>query len=96
VGLLVKALGRLLSARFMTLLIIVGILVGAITVSRFRVIAVVPLTAFMLGIVFLVGILHGDTAWWMAAVTAASVQWGYLGGSVWRLAVSAKRSPSGF
>jgi uncharacterized membrane protein YdjX (TVP38/TMEM64 family) len=78
----------------MTVLIIVGILLGVATASRFRAITVVPVMALMTATIVLFGTALGEMVWWLAA-TAASVQLGYFGGGILRFAVHAKRLREG-
>jgi hypothetical protein len=75
----------------MAVLIIVGILVGALIASRFRAITIVPVMAFMTAIIVLFATARGEMVWWLAATAAVSVQLGYLGGGILRFAIYAKR-----
>jgi hypothetical protein len=75
----------------MTVLIIVGFLLGVATASRFRAITIVPVMVLMTASIVLFGTARGATVWWFVATAAVFVQLGYLGGGILRLAVNAKR-----
>jgi hypothetical protein len=75
----------------MTVLIIVGVLLGVATATRLRAITVVPVMALMMATIVLFGTARGEAVWWLAATAAVSVQLGYFGGAILRSAVHAKR-----
>jgi hypothetical protein len=77
----------------MTVLIIVGFVLGVATGSRFRVIALVPVIALMMAIMVLLGTAQGAMVWWFVAAAPVAVQLGYLCGGILRLVVNAKRRP---
>ena len=75
----------------MTILMVIGILVGGVLGLRFSVIALGPVLCVGLAIVIVEGIVRGDRLWLIgfAIVTVAvAAQMGYFFGSVLRLAHS--------
>jgi len=69
----------------MMILILIGILVGAVLGLRFKVFVLVPVICIGLAIVAVDGVARGDDPWLLAIsmiVIATSLQVGYFGGGV--------------
>ena len=69
----------------MIMLMVTGILVGAVLGLRFKVLVVVPVICVELAIVLVDGIARGNGAWWTALAMIAiviSTQVGYFTGNI--------------
>ena len=78
------------------MLIVTGILVGAVLGVRFNVLVLVPVICGALVIVLLDGIARGGGFWWVATtmiVIATALQLGYVLGSVVHFVMGAARVP---
>jgi hypothetical protein len=81
----------------MTILMVVGILVGGVLGLRFSVIALGPVLCVGLVIVIVEGIVRGDRLWQIGfaiAMVAVAAQMGYFFGSFWRLADGKRSIPT--
>jgi hypothetical protein len=80
----------------MLIVLVGGILIGAILSVRLNVIVLIPVTCAALTIVAVGGAARGDSFWYIAgtmALVATALQFGYLGGSAF-LAVAGSRRAS--
>ena len=74
-------------AGFAIICFLTGLAVGL----QFRVLSLVPALSFMLAVVAVGGISHGETIWWTAGamlLAALSTQLGYFGGTVLRFVMA--------
>jgi hypothetical protein len=75
------------------MLMVIGILVGAVLALRFKVLVLVPVICVELAIVLVDGIARGNGAWWSAlaiVAIATSTQVGYFTGSVIKSVTTAR------
>ena len=73
------------------------IVTGAILGLRFKVLVFIPVTAFGVFLVLVANLSSGTGAWWaitLAALAAASLQLGYLGGAVIGLPCALHQPPN--
>ena len=81
----------------MLALIAIAALVGATLALRFKVLALVPTTVFLLAIVAIGFVFRGDPIWWVGVVmsaTAASLQLGYFVASLLQMLLIGKGRPT--
>jgi hypothetical protein len=81
----------------MLALFAIAALVGATLALRFKVLALVPTTVFLLAIVAIGFVFRGDPIWWVGVVmsaTAASLQLGYFVASLLQMLLLGKGRPT--